>query len=97
MALVRAGMGPRDLGYAVVRNIEADKGSGITRVNIGLYFDAEDRAAGIGPGESLPPARAAKTYSLQGYDLTLADIYVTLAGQPDWQGWASDEGGEGNV
>lgn len=90
MALIKSG-GPRDFCYAAIRNISADKGSNITQVNIGLWYDAEDRNTGIQGNETLPPARDSKTATVQGYNLTLTEIYITLLTQPEWSGWASDE------
>lgn len=89
MALIKSG-GPRDYTYAAVRNIEADKGSGITRVNVGLWYDAEDRNSNITEGNVLPPARDSALHSVAGYNLSLSQIYAALLALPEWMGWSSD-------
>ena len=89
MALIKTG-GPRDFLYAAVRNVDADKGTNKTRINIGLWYDQEDRNTGIQGNETLPPARDSKTATVDGYNLTLEQIYTALIAMPEWSGWESD-------
>lgn len=63
--------------YWHARNIDYDKGSNMTRVNLGGYVDADDRS------ETFPTARDAKLVMLDG-PVGLSEVYTAIKALPEW-------------
>lgn len=91
MALVKSNPGPRDLAYAIIQGISADKSSNRLRVNVGFWFCKEDRFNNLSPGETVAPTEKCKDYIIDGFFANPADMYLTLSSHPDFAGWESDE------
>lgn len=95
MALIKTG-GPRDYCYAAIRNVEGDASNNSLRVNVGLWYDEEDRRTGIAENERMPKAKDFRPVILPDlYDVlkTLDPypaIYAAILALPEWAEWSSD-------